>query len=62
MRFTLDKKTGSAYIWIAKGKVNTTVAKDCWVDFDADGKVLGIEIFRIDNTPVPSGTRKGDSL
>jgi excisionase family DNA binding protein len=49
MKFELDRKADSGYLRLSNKKIEKTVSASdyCNVDFDIDGKVVGIELLFI---------------
>jgi uncharacterized protein YuzE len=56
MRITHDKKFNLMYIYLTENEITSTqrVTDDLVIDFDADGKVVGIELLDTSNVDVPA--------
>jgi uncharacterized protein YuzE len=56
MKFTYDKEADAAYIYlrkICKSSRTQRIADNIILDFDANGKLLGIEILNISSCMAP---------
>lgn len=52
MRVTVDTRAGAAYIYLAGDKIRaaatTSAATDINLDFDVDGRLIGVELLNLD--------------